>query len=111
VVVGDVLHLSDVEADAAEECRDPGLEAGAGAVRDDRDALGVAEFADLGTRLHMVMEIFSTKKMSLKSWHFGLKMHQILLKKIILILLFKKIAYFFSKKLKHGPLKKPRSML
>ena len=47
VVVGDVLHLGDVDADAAEQGRDPGFESRAGAVRNDGNVVGVAKFADL----------------------------------------------------------------
>ena len=47
VIVGDGVHLGHVEADAAEEGRNSGLETSAGSVRDDGNVFGVAQFADL----------------------------------------------------------------
>ena len=51
VVVRHVLHLGDVDADAAEQGRDSGFESRSSAVRNDRNVVGVAEFADLKQKL------------------------------------------------------------
>ena len=47
VIVDDVLHLGNVDADSAIQGRYSGLETGAGAVGDDGNVFGVAELADL----------------------------------------------------------------
>ena len=48
VVVGDLVHFGQVEADAAVQRRNSGLQSGSSAEGDDRDGISVTYLANLG---------------------------------------------------------------